>query len=248
MSRWTFWEWVAYASIFVAAIIIAANEGVHLAPALFERFSGVVSSPYWAFAPLVLIVLGSLILIAHELGWLRGHSRPGETVATGSRGSEQQLFTVEHVVPAHRVIEEKEYFDVTVMLRFLCGVRDATILLDIYGVGRRTIELIKKESYAQGAERRLIVARIPRETAEMAVWGSPGQTENPPLVAGSENVAVIDLQTFGSPPQRQKFRMYIKMMQIGSGTSGRFFLTDETRDLLDIEQLQRGHGMSFYSS
>jgi hypothetical protein len=241
MSRWTFWEWVAYATIFVAAIIIAANEGVHLAPALFERFSGVVSSPYWAFAPLVLIVLGTLILIAHELGWPRGHSRPGETLATGSRESEPQLFTVEHVVPAYKVVSEKEYFDITVTLRFLRRISGASILLHIHGIGRRTIDLIKNENYAEGAERRLIVARIPyKDATEGAVWGSPGYTENPALVAGSENVAVIDLQTSEPLPRRQQFRIYIKMMQIGSGTSGRFFLTDERRNLFDLHQLERG--------
>jgi hypothetical protein len=120
-------------------------------------------------------------------------------------------------------------------------------LLDIYGVGRRTIDLIKNENYPEGAERKLIVARIPKEPAEIAVWGSPGDTENPLLVAGSENVAVIDLQTLELPAQRQRFRLYIKMMQIGSGTSGRFFLTDETRDLFDLDRLQRGEGMSFSS-
>jgi hypothetical protein len=109
-------------------------------------------------------------------------------------------------------------------------------LLDIYGVGRKTIDVIKNESYLEGAERKLIVARIPKDPAEIAVWGSPGDTENPPLVAGSENVAIIDLQTLELPPHRQRFRFYIKMMQIGSGTSGRFFLTDERRDLFDLHR------------
>ena len=113
-------------------------------------------------------------------------------------------------------------------------------MLDVYGVTQRTIELINNENCHLGAQLQLIVARIPyKDATEGAVWGSPGHTENPPLVAGSENVAIIDLQTFESPPRRQRFRISIKMMQIGSGTSGRFFLTDETRNLFDLHQLRR---------
>jgi hypothetical protein len=27
MSRWTYWEWIAYSGLFVAAILIAADQG-----------------------------------------------------------------------------------------------------------------------------------------------------------------------------------------------------------------------------
>ncbi len=75
MSKWSFFEWVAYAGMFIAALIIAADQGVKLSPDLLQQFSGVVHSPYWALAPLVLIVLATATLISREFGWI-GKSVP----------------------------------------------------------------------------------------------------------------------------------------------------------------------------
>jgi hypothetical protein len=70
MRHWTFWEWVAYIGLSIAAIIIAADQGVKLAPELLQRFSGMITSPFWAFAPLALIILATVILIGREIGWI----------------------------------------------------------------------------------------------------------------------------------------------------------------------------------
>jgi hypothetical protein len=70
MSRWTVWEWIAYTGLFVAAIIIAADQGVKLSPPLFEKFSRIIRSLYWAFAPLTLILLSTAILCSIEFGWI----------------------------------------------------------------------------------------------------------------------------------------------------------------------------------
>jgi hypothetical protein len=49
MGHWVFWEWVAYASLWVAAVIVAIN-GVALLPIAF-------------------LLAGTVILVGHELGF-----------------------------------------------------------------------------------------------------------------------------------------------------------------------------------
>jgi hypothetical protein len=70
MMRWTFWEWVAYAILFVAAVLLAIDQGIKLSPELFPKVHDLISTPYWAFAPLALLLLATTILIGRELGWL----------------------------------------------------------------------------------------------------------------------------------------------------------------------------------
>lgn len=188
----------------IAARCWRAISDLHTLKWLFELVAGTGFTGIWTWAairsyidqqPLYLVIASAAGMIAGVFyctrvaqdQW-RSRQRtatvPRETALTGT-DSEPKLFAVEHVVPAYKVVREKEYFDVTVTLRFLRPITGASILLDIYGAGRRTIDLIKNENYAEGAERRLIVARIPRDPTEIAVWGPPDCTENPPLVAGS---------------------------------------------------------------
>jgi hypothetical protein len=70
MAKWTFWEWVAYAVLFLAAIIIAADEGVKLAPDLLPAMKGILGSPWWAFSPLALILFATAILVGREMDWI----------------------------------------------------------------------------------------------------------------------------------------------------------------------------------
>lgn len=70
MAKWGFWEWVAYAVLFVAAIIIATDQGIKLSPDLASLFNGVLTSPYWGFAPLVLLLLATGILVGRDLEWI----------------------------------------------------------------------------------------------------------------------------------------------------------------------------------
>jgi len=51
MRHWTFWEWVAYAGIFVAALIIAADTGFRLAPDVMANLPAFFHSAWWGFAP-----------------------------------------------------------------------------------------------------------------------------------------------------------------------------------------------------
>jgi hypothetical protein len=49
--------------------ILAADTGLKAAPKLMEHFT-FIESPIWGFAPLALLIIGSLILIAKNFGWL----------------------------------------------------------------------------------------------------------------------------------------------------------------------------------
>jgi hypothetical protein len=71
MRNWTFWEWVAYACLFVGALILAAETGFRISPDFLASVKPqFVQNPIWRFAPLGLIVTGSLVLIASAIGWL----------------------------------------------------------------------------------------------------------------------------------------------------------------------------------
>jgi hypothetical protein len=79
MAGWTYWEWVAYAIMLVGAIIIAADQGLKMAPDILRHVRGIISNPYWAFSPLVLILLATLILLGREFGYLGSKSQPSAT-------------------------------------------------------------------------------------------------------------------------------------------------------------------------
>ena len=70
MRHWTFWDWVAYLCLLVGAVILAADTGVRLSPELARLLPEFLRGAYWGFAPLVLMSLATLILVANEFGWL----------------------------------------------------------------------------------------------------------------------------------------------------------------------------------
>jgi hypothetical protein len=72
MADWTFWEWIAYTTMLVAAIVLAADQGIKLAPEMTNYVPAFISSPLWAFAPLALLMIGTAILIGQGFGWF-GH-------------------------------------------------------------------------------------------------------------------------------------------------------------------------------
>ncbi|HZR61367.1 MAG TPA: hypothetical protein VFA80_10515 [Xanthobacteraceae bacterium] len=70
MSDWGFWEWVAYAVLFVAALILAMDQGLKMAPDLASAAKGLLGSPAWAFSPLILVLLATGILFSRQMGWI----------------------------------------------------------------------------------------------------------------------------------------------------------------------------------
>jgi hypothetical protein len=69
MRHWTFWEWVAYLCLAVGAMIVAADTGLRVAPELAHEVA-LIASPFWGFAPLALVIVATLILLAREFGVL----------------------------------------------------------------------------------------------------------------------------------------------------------------------------------
>jgi hypothetical protein len=55
--------------------IIATDQGIKLEPNLATLFGGVLKSPFWAFTPLILILIATVILVAVEFKWIGAASR-----------------------------------------------------------------------------------------------------------------------------------------------------------------------------
>jgi len=70
MRHWSFWEWLAYACLLLGAMILAADTGLRLSPELAHS-APFLSSPYWGFAPLGLVMGATAVLVAKEFGWLQ---------------------------------------------------------------------------------------------------------------------------------------------------------------------------------
>jgi hypothetical protein len=70
MGHWSFWEWVAYSTLWVGAIILAVDGGLKWYPDVRDNsprwFRSVVASPWWAFSPLGFVIFATLILFTHE--------------------------------------------------------------------------------------------------------------------------------------------------------------------------------------
>lgn len=73
MEKWTFWEWVAYAILFIGAVILAADTGLRQSPEIMKMIPTFISSVAWGFAPLVTVLLATGILLANGLGWIGRH-------------------------------------------------------------------------------------------------------------------------------------------------------------------------------
>jgi hypothetical protein len=93
MRHWTFWEWVAHAALFVAAIIVATDTGLRLSPDLAAHFP-TIHSPWWGFAPAALVVISTLILLLREFVF----SRPSDVVPY--KVTDSSLSKASEAVPA----------------------------------------------------------------------------------------------------------------------------------------------------
>jgi hypothetical protein len=78
MQSWGFWEWLTYSSIGVAAVILAADAALKGSPDVARSMSGLLSNRIWGFAPLALISLSAVLILAAHFG-LIGIRAPAET-------------------------------------------------------------------------------------------------------------------------------------------------------------------------
>jgi hypothetical protein len=73
MSHWGYWDWIAYTALFIAAVILAADTGFKSAPRVMDRLPKLFRSGWWGFAPLVLVVVSTIILLGREYGYLNNN-------------------------------------------------------------------------------------------------------------------------------------------------------------------------------
>jgi len=71
MKKWTFWEWLSYATLWIAALVIALDTSLKLTSGLLrQEVTGLLESPVWGFSPLALVIVGTVIFILRQLGWI----------------------------------------------------------------------------------------------------------------------------------------------------------------------------------
>jgi hypothetical protein len=89
MRGWRLWDWITYSCFFVAAVILAADTGVRVSPELGGHIPAFVGGSLWGFAPLILFLVGTVILLARKL-----KSRP-EPPAASQEESHQTLYVAD---------------------------------------------------------------------------------------------------------------------------------------------------------
>jgi hypothetical protein len=62
MSHWSFWDWVGYTCIFIAAIGLALSALPERTRSMFESWP-IFTSPNWSFMPAILLVVATIIFI-----------------------------------------------------------------------------------------------------------------------------------------------------------------------------------------
>jgi hypothetical protein len=73
VAHWGFWEWLGYASLWITGIILAVDAGLKMSAAsLRQKLLAITESRAWAFAPLVLLVIGTGALLNNQFGWIGG--------------------------------------------------------------------------------------------------------------------------------------------------------------------------------
>lgn len=66
MAEWTSLEWLGYATLWVAALILATDTGLRMSAELRPRSMWLLQNPYWGFAPLALLTIGALTFLWNE--------------------------------------------------------------------------------------------------------------------------------------------------------------------------------------
>jgi hypothetical protein len=70
MRGWSFWDRVAYACLWVGAVILAADTALKLAPDLAQKLPSWTASPFWGVAPLAVVAIATILFLAGKTGLL----------------------------------------------------------------------------------------------------------------------------------------------------------------------------------
>jgi len=70
MRDWGLWEWAAYGSLALSIIGDAVEQLRKRWPDVSVKFPPFFDTAAWAFLPLTLLIVGSIIFVCRELGWV----------------------------------------------------------------------------------------------------------------------------------------------------------------------------------
>ena len=144
------------------------------------------------------------------------------------------LFDVVHIVPAHTIENDTELFNCRAKMRFRGGSQSTQCVMIVYfAFGNRNPNdgrifsqvLWQNRVVAPSEEIDVDLATIPRNEAQQPHWAGPKTMMN-----GAPYLVEVRIT---SGWRTQAFRVRIDLMTQGSGTSGRFWMSEE-KDLFAL--------------
>ena len=99
IKNWGLWEWIAAASVFLAALIVALDAGLKDAPALAAEMPALLRSSIWPYTPL------ALLLIAFGVAFFRAREKSmpmkGDEMRMGVSPRMVGPFQISHEPPSN---------------------------------------------------------------------------------------------------------------------------------------------------
>jgi hypothetical protein len=68
-NAWGFWDRLAYATLWIAAVIVAADTALKGSQRLAPHFDWLLENRLWSYAPLILMTLSGVVFLGKQLGW-----------------------------------------------------------------------------------------------------------------------------------------------------------------------------------
>lgn len=131
-----------------------------------------------------------------------------------------------------------EQHTIVLPLRFVKPISNASVILKVQTQqqGSKSFDLANNLTKAEGSETMLKIATVDlrRPSSISIVWGDweqPAQRWH--LVGAYKFTAQVEVHTKGLMP-RQAFSIYLETFAYDAATMGRFFYTDENRDILAV--------------
>ena len=99
MRDWTFWEWLAYAGLWIGAIFLAIDSALKHSPNMRLRMPRLLGDPLWPWLPLIFLSVSAVIFLAREIGAIDGRNpaRP-EKPAVQAATTEQPTVKTERPI------------------------------------------------------------------------------------------------------------------------------------------------------
>lgn len=157
------------------------------------------------------------------------------------------IFEVQKVVGAHRVVDEHEWLFLTLHLKFRHKARNGEFLLHIDGANSHTLKIKERSNYASGEELKLSIARIPNDMHRNGEWGDGTQPNHVQIVGHAKHVATLEIQTENKLWGSQRFSVFVERPVQGTATSGRLFFVPENENLFSSDYFSRPPGGYYHS-